>query len=200
MNSLARPMGFPAKATMLLDDIRHAINHNPDVAQRAAQRLVMFLTPTVPGEPDDVRGGLAPWQKRKIERYLADNLLGSLPLEELARQMLLSVSHFSRAFKESFGTTPHTHIVRLRLALAQRLMLTTEEPLSQIAIACGLSDQAQLCKIFRRCAGETPSAWRRRSLTDVPVAVRPNAVAAKSFDNLRQPPSGGFSGSVVAAE
>jgi AraC family transcriptional regulator len=45
-------------------------------------------------------------------------------------------------------------------------MLTTEDPLSQIALACGMADQAHLSKLFRRGVGETPSAWRRRSLTD----------------------------------
>jgi AraC-like DNA-binding protein len=41
------------------------------------------------------------------------------------------------------------------------MMSTTQEPLSQIAIACGLCDQAHLCKVFRRMIGMSPSAWRR---------------------------------------
>jgi AraC family transcriptional regulator len=56
--------------------------------------------------------------------------------------------------------------------LAQRLMLTTQEPLSQIALACGMADQAHLSKLFRRGVGETPGAWRRRSLTDTQAEAR----------------------------
>jgi AraC-like DNA-binding protein len=41
------------------------------------------------------------------------------------------------------------------------MMSTTREPLSQIAIACGLCDQAHLCKVFRRMTGMSPSTWRR---------------------------------------
>lgn len=93
-------------------------------------------------------------------------------LNTVAEQVALSVSYFSRAFKETFGTTPHMHMLRLRLDRAQQLMLTTEDPLSQIALACGLADQAHLSKLFRRVVGETPSAWRRRNLTDAQVEAR----------------------------
>jgi len=40
-------------------------------------------------------------------------------------------------------------------------MLTTDAPLSDIALRCGFSDQAHLCKHFRQAAGQTPAAWRR---------------------------------------
>jgi AraC-like DNA-binding protein len=40
-------------------------------------------------------------------------------------------------------------------------MLQTEAPLSDIALRCGFTDQAHLCKHFRLATGETPAAWRR---------------------------------------
>ena len=40
-------------------------------------------------------------------------------------------------------------------------MRTTREPLSQVAVACGLCDQAHLYKLFWRETGMGPSAWRR---------------------------------------
>jgi AraC family transcriptional regulator len=107
---------------------------------------------------DNVRaahGGMAPWQRRKVERYLRDNLEHPLQVGELAKEISLSSSQFFRVFRESFGTTPHVHIVRLRLELPQRLMLSTENPLSHIALACGLADQAHFTRVFRRGVGET---------------------------------------------
>ncbi|WP_181832593.1 helix-turn-helix domain-containing protein [Bosea caraganae] len=150
----------------LLDDVRNAMERDPEAAHSAAVRLVSLLTPQAAAESEVARGGLAPWQKRKVDRYLQAHLQHPLRLDTLAEQIPLSVSHFCRAFKESFGTTPHMHIIRLRLELAQRLMLTTQDPLSQIALACGLADQAHLSKLFGRMVGEAPSAWRRRNLTD----------------------------------
>jgi transcriptional regulator GlxA family with amidase domain len=107
------------------------------------------------------RGGLAPWQRRKLDRFLAANLTRTMRLEELAEQVSLSASYFCRAFKETFGETPHEHIIRQRLLRAQEMMLDTAMPLAQIALACGFADQPHFCKIFRRVTGETPAAWRR---------------------------------------
>jgi AraC family transcriptional regulator len=168
-------------ADELLDDVRRALERNPEAARAAAVRLVTLLTPSAATESACPRGGLAPWQKRKVDGYLRQHLDQPLRLNEVAEQVSLSVSYFCRAFKESFGTTPHMHVIRLRLELAKRLMLTTEEPLSQIALACGLADQAHLSKLFRSVVGETPSAWRRSNITDAQVEARSRRETASRF-------------------
>jgi AraC-like DNA-binding protein len=91
---------------------------------------------------------LAPWQKRKIERYLREHLKHPVQVDELAQQLPLSVSYFCRAFKQTFGTSPHEYIIQLRLERARELMLTTTDPLGQIALDCGFGDQAHFQ--FRR--------------------------------------------------
>jgi AraC family transcriptional regulator len=80
-------------------------------------------------------------------------------LSEVAR---LSTSYFSRAFKISTGKSMHEFIVRRRMERAQELMLTTNASLCQIALACGLCDQAHFSRLFRRVVGMSPSVWRRR--------------------------------------
>jgi transcriptional regulator GlxA family with amidase domain len=154
-----------ADAAGMLDDVRRRIGRDPEGALAAALRLVALLTSPGGGEPVPVRGGLAPWQRRKIDRHIQQRLERPLRVKDLAEQASLSVSHFCRAFRESFGASPHLYITRLRVERAQRLMLTTQDPLSQIALACGMADQAHLSKLFRRAVGEPPNTWRRRNKT-----------------------------------
>jgi|AraplaMF_Cvi_mMS_1032046.scaffolds.fasta_scaffold03928_3 AraC-like DNA-binding protein len=149
-------------AEALLEDVRRGLDRNPEAARAAAVRLVTLLTLSAATRGKGSRGGLAPWQKRRVDRYLRRSLHRPLRIEELAEQAALSASHFARAFKDSFGATPQRYITGLRLERAQQLMLGTRDPLSQIALACGLASQAHLSKLFRRWLGETPSAWRRR--------------------------------------
>jgi len=82
-------------------------------------------------------------------------------IEELAKLVGLSLSHFSRAFKDTFGDSPHGYVMRRRLERAQGLILTTNIPLLQIAMECGLADQAHLNRLFDKFVGESPGAWRR---------------------------------------
>lgn len=156
--------GFSFEAAALLKDVQQMMERDQRGAHTAALRLVSLLTQTENSGSTAPRGGLAPWQMRKVDRYLRATLDRSMRVEDLARQVSLSASQFGRAFKTSFGATPHSYIIRLRLELAQTLMLTTQNPLSQIALLCGLADQAHLSKLFRREVGETPGAWRRRNL------------------------------------
>lgn len=107
------------------------------------------------------RGGLAPWQVRRVTEYIEANLAATIRLQDLARIARLSHSHFCRAFKESVGHPAHAYVMRRRVQRAQSLMLSTMDSLSQIAAQCGMADQAHFCKLFRRLVGESPNAWRR---------------------------------------
>jgi AraC family transcriptional regulator len=108
-----------------------------------------------------VRGGLASWQARRLTAHIDTHLAESIRVEELAALIGVSVGHFCRAFKVTFGIPAHAYITRRRIEVAQGLMLTTGEPLGGIALSCGMSDQSHFTRLFRRLVGETPDAWRR---------------------------------------
>jgi len=112
-------------------------------------------------EPVVARAVLAPWQARRVVDHIDACLSQNLRLADLAAIARLSSSYFSRAFKGSFGKAPHAFIIERRIVRAQQAMLAADEPLSQIAIACGFADQAHLSRAFRRLTGRTPHAWRR---------------------------------------
>lgn len=108
-----------------------------------------------------VRGSLVSWQTRRITTHIEAHLTERIRTEDLAALLNLSSSHFSRAFKCTFGVSVHGYLVRRRIELAQALMLTTCKPLSEIALSCGMSDQSHFTRAFGRIVGETPHAWRR---------------------------------------
>jgi AraC-like DNA-binding protein len=113
------------------------------------------------------KGGLAPWQVRRLGSYIDENLHAELSIGELASIARLSRSHFSRAFRDSFGNPPHQYIIRRRLHRAKGLLLSTGEPIVKIAAECGLADQAHLTKLFRKIVGESPAHWRRMRMDPV---------------------------------
>jgi AraC-like DNA-binding protein len=112
--------------------------------------------------PEVQRGGLAPWQARRVTSYVTDNLGSRIRTTDLAAVAQLSASHFTRAFKETFGETPLGYVSRQRMRYAQELMLRSGECLSQIALTCGHCDQSHFTRVFRRKVGMSPRAWRRQ--------------------------------------
>lgn len=107
------------------------------------------------------RGGLPRWQAKRLVAYIEENLDQPIRSENLTALTGSSASHFFRTFKATFGQTPFGYIASRRIERAQQMMLTTNQPLSQIALDCGLCDQSHLTRLFRRLVGTTPSEWRR---------------------------------------
>jgi AraC family transcriptional regulator len=107
------------------------------------------------------RGGFSAWQSRRLAAHVDANLTSRIVIKDLAASLDMSVSHFCRAFKRTFGVSARTWIRHRRIELAQGLMLTTGASLSEIALSCGMSDQSHFTRSFRRIVGETPFSWRR---------------------------------------
>lgn len=152
----------------LCSAIRCALDDERGTAEESLRRAAEILREMgetgSPPTGERSRGGLAPWQIRKVTNYVAANLDQTIRNEDLAAIARLNASHFGRAFRNSFGEPPHEYVIRRRVERAQGLMLSTNAPLSDIALDCGLADQAHLSRLFRRVVGESPRAWRRARL------------------------------------
>jgi AraC-like DNA-binding protein len=158
-----------ATVVTLLDNARLALNSNRAAAESWIVRASAMVQAEADGRTADhegritaVRGGLAPWQLRRVMAHIDSCLAMSIRLRDFNQITGLSTAHFARAFKVSVGDSVHAYIIRRRIEHARKLMLTTDDSLAQIALACGLSDQAHLCRLFRRIVGASPFAWRRQ--------------------------------------
>jgi AraC family transcriptional regulator len=100
--------------------------------------------------------------QRVRDRIEAD-LGGGLSTAELAREAHLSPYHFSRVFKAATGLPPHSYLTARRIERAKELLVTSEMPMSEIALEIGFSSQAHLTDCFHRLVGVTPREFRRRS-------------------------------------
>lgn len=92
---------------------------------------------------------------------LDERLEESLALEELAQKCGLSRHHLLRAFKRETGLPPHAWRNQRRIQLARRL-LGEGQPIAEVALATGFTDQSHFTTAFRKVVGATPGQYRPR--------------------------------------
>ena len=162
------------QAIALLNRAAAQLDHEKSVhgtILKAASLLRLQIEPAVAEGDPDGRGSLRPWQARKLRAYIESHIAAPILVADLCALVHLSEAHFSRAFRRTFGKSPHGFVIMRRVELAARSMLQTEASLSDIALQCGFSDQPHLCKHFRQITGQTPAAWRRAHRLDNSVQM-----------------------------
>ena len=107
------------------------------------------------------KGGLSTLQARRAKDYLLANIGGDVSIATAAEECGLSRSHFTKAFKETTGRTPHRWLLEQRLQAVKDMLRAGGDSIAEIALACGFSDQSHLTRLFSREVGIPPGNWRR---------------------------------------
>ena len=82
-------------------------------------------------------------------------------MDEIAHRVGLSEDHLIRVFRQAFGLPAATYYVRLRIAVACRLLSDTDEKMDGVARRVGYSGAANLSRAFKEVMGIRPSEYRR---------------------------------------
>jgi AraC-like DNA-binding protein len=83
-----------------------------------------------------------------------------LGVDDLAAAAGLSRAHFSRAFKQAFGESPHAYLLTRRLERAAALLRTTDRSVADICLSVGLQSIGSFTTSFGRTYGLSPTAYR----------------------------------------
>jgi AraC-like DNA-binding protein len=89
----------------------------------------------------------------------------ALDIPALARIAHVCPAHFIRTFRATFGETPHRYLQRRRVERAMFLLRETERSVTDICLAVGFGSLGTFSRTFREVTGESPTAYRRRAVT-----------------------------------
>jgi len=113
------------------------------------------------------RGQLpAAWHAESLDdaaTYLESHCTEDLRMEAVARNHALSASHFAVLFRQRFGCTPKTYVLRCRMNRVQRLMKSGVREVKVLADQCGFTDASHFCKWFKQRTGQTPLQFALRT-------------------------------------
>ena len=97
---------------------------------------------------------------KKAIRYISQNYGSDITLQKTADHVHLNSAYFSTLFKQSTGSSFKEYLNMVRVEESKRLLANTEDPIIDIAMAAGFSDQSYFSKVFRRYTGLTPREYR----------------------------------------
>lgn len=125
-----------------------------------AVRLARALVPEQ-GRPGSCSHIMSPYRLARAKDFIEQNLDQPINVEAIARAAGLSTFHFARNFKRETGLAPYRYLVERRVHRAKMLLLQSDSPICQIALACGFCSQQQFTTTFRQIVGTTPARWRK---------------------------------------
>lgn len=109
--------------------------------------------------------GSAPVPENRIPyralQYISEHYSEDISLQSVADAIFLSRGHLSRVFQKEMGVSFSEYLRSLRLSKAARLLLSTECPVTDIALECGFSNTNTFIVNFRQAYGETPGSYHR---------------------------------------
>lgn len=111
--------------------------------------------------PLKVRLGTSQPKLVEVVTLMEANLHEPLTLDELASHARLSRRQLERLFQRHLGCVPTRYYMDLRLARARQLLLQTEMPITDIALACGFVSPPHFTKCYHERQGRSPSQERR---------------------------------------
>jgi AraC-like DNA-binding protein len=136
---------------------------------------------------------------------MESNYAGRISTEDAAAVVNMSLSTFRRTFMQLTGESFVQYLNTFRIAKAQKLLASTDMPISDICLEVGFCDQSYFGMIFRRLTQMTPRYYRQkmtrgpeRESTNVPArqtqeligtAVHPvykqELILSSAFESMR---------------
>lgn len=100
-------------------------------------------------------------QVEKIAMFIAQNYTEPIKVSDIGQAIDLHPDHANSIFKKTFGTTLSEYITEERISHAQRELLTSDLPITQLAFNCGFQSISRFNAAFMKITGCTPREFRK---------------------------------------
>lgn len=97
----------------------------------------------------------------QIALFIAQNYMHPIKTMDIAKHVGLHPDYANSVFKKAFGVSLHQHVTNERINHAQRMLLTTDNPITDIAWSCGFNTISRFNSAFLKLNGCTPREYRK---------------------------------------
>ena len=132
-------------------------------AYETLQNMQVFLkivTSYFAEEEEDA--GRAGSQVEAIKEYIYHHLDSDIRREDIAVQVFMNPNYVSRLFKKVEGISLKEFIVREKMKMARALLISSQLPVSIVALKVGYSNFSHFSQVYRKTFGVSPTDERKK--------------------------------------
>ena len=96
----------------------------------------------------------------KAKIYMERNIDKNITLDDVAIHIGKSKSQLIRSFKETYGITPYSYFIGIKIELAKKLLKGSNMTVSQISEYLSFADEYYFSNIFKTKVGMSPKNFR----------------------------------------
>lgn len=109
----------------------------------------------------------------------------TVKISDIAKHIGINRSYLTSIFKKRTGLSPQEYLLRYRLNMACQLLLTTSQPIQEVARKIGYENPMTFSKMFKSAYGVSPSAYRSQTVAPdaappVPACDKPDGDGPKT--------------------
>ena len=95
----------------------------------------------------------------------------SVKINDIAKVIGINRSYLTSIFKKRTGFSPQEYLLRYRLSKACQLLLTTGQPIQEVARQIGYENPMTFSKMFKSAYGVSPSEYRANAAQNAPPSL-----------------------------
>ncbi len=97
----------------------------------------------------------------KMAAFVSRNYQNSLQISDITAVSGLHPNYAMNLFKREFGLSLGEFLTRTRIAQVQRLLVTTDRTVLDIALDCGFGSASRFHAVFKGQCGQSPANYRK---------------------------------------
>jgi AraC family cel operon transcriptional repressor len=162
------PAAFRLNATKLreLSALEQILDRGNRSLARIESFLLALMTDLLIDAVDAAPAEAPDWMMRACDAMADPQALRS-GVPALVKFSGRSHEHVSRTFRRLLGQTPSAYVNTVRMDHAARHLATSNTPISEIALDCGIDDLSHFYRLFRQIHGISPMRYRRKVHVDL---------------------------------
>ncbi|MDO5109609.1 MAG: AraC family transcriptional regulator [Erysipelotrichaceae bacterium] len=110
------------------------------------------------------RKKLRDFYMKEALNFIEGNYQRDISIEEIADKSGLNRSYFSRLFKETFGESPQSFLIKYRMNKASEMLKNSRIPIADVGRNVGYENQLHFSRAFRNIFGISPREYRDRNM------------------------------------